>query len=151
MVCGMFEAWNVTLRLEICSESLATYTGSDRSTWIIFGCLIIVLPFLLYRPAFNQVKKGHECRDCGAQCAVSPTGRIQRWDSSTSVSNGQKTEIAHSQICKGLDERDIFKRRVTKKVSGFKINQCVVCGAKSASDSDTSSTVFSGDVTSFGG
>lgn len=132
-------------------EFLTTYTGSDRNTWIIFGCLIIVLPFLLYRLAFNQVKKEHECRDCGAQWAVYPTGKIQRWDSKTSVSNYKKTEVAHSQIGKGLDERDIFKRRVTKKVSGFKINQCVVCGAKSAGDFDTSSTVLSDDVTAVGG
>lgn len=131
-------------------EFLATYTGSDRNTWIIFGCLIIVLPFLLYRPAFNQVKKEHECRDCGAQWAVYPTGKMERLDSSTSVSNYKKTEITHSQLSTGQDERDIFKRRVTKKESFVKIKRCVVCGAKSYGGFDASSTILSDDVTAVG-
>ena len=127
------------------------YTGSLRNAQIIFMFLVLASALLLYRPAYKQVRKEHACGSCGAQWAVYPTGKIQRWDSKTSVSNYKKTEVAHSQIGKGLDERDIFKRRVTKKVSGFKINQCVVCGAKSAGDFDTSSTVLSDDVTAVGG
>ncbi len=128
-----------------------TYTGSLRNAQLIFICLVLASALLLYRPAYKQVRKEHACGSCGAQWAVYPTGKIQRWDAKTSVSNYKKTEVAHSQIGKGLDERDIFKRRVTKKVSGFKINQCVVCGAKSAGDFDTSSTVLSDDVTAVGG
>lgn len=130
------------------AELLISYAGSDRNALIVAVFTVMASSAILYKPAINEVKKEHNCVLCGADWAVYSTGKIEKLGSSESVSNYKTTETTMLEFGKGQKQRDLLKRRVTKKESYFKLNQCKVCGSVTRGELKRTNEVLSNDVTS---